>query len=129
MSDIITFRDLDTWQHAMDLAEQIYRMTARFPREELYGLTGQMRRAAVSIPSNVAEGYCRRSIAAYANHVAIALGSHGELETCVELASRLQFLADTDRIALFGLCESTGRLLSGLHRSLDAKIDRNRSRP
>lgn len=108
VSGLITFRDLDTWRVAMDLVERCYRITRTFPREELYGLTAQMRRAAVSIPSNVAEGYCRKSTAAYANHVAIALGSHGELETCIEIAKRLDFLSTDDQRAQIGLWNLQG---------------------
>src|SRR5579862_3597555 len=126
MGRIISFRDLDTWQVGMNLVERCYRLTANFPREERYGLTSQIRRAAVSIPSNVAEGYYRKSTAVYANHVDIALGSHGELETCVEAAARLEFLRPDDRQSLVVLCESAGRLLNGLHRSLEAKIERTR---
>jgi len=112
----------------MDLVEQCYRTTASFPREELYGLTSQLRRAAVSIPSNVAEGHCRRKTKAYANHVSIALGSHGELETCIELASRLGFLSPRDRPELQDRCDEVGRLLSGLYRSLEEKIARDAAR-
>jgi four helix bundle protein len=116
------FRKLETWQCSMNFVEQCYRTTARFPREELYGLTSQLRRAAVSIPSNVAEGYCRRSTRVYANHVSIALGSHGELETCIEIAFRLGFLATTEREALEKHAGSVGRLLNALHQSLEEKI-------
>ena len=108
----------------MNLVEHIYKASANFPRAELYGLTSQLRRAAVSIPSNVAEGYCRRTTKVYAHHVRIALGSHGELETCVELASRLGFLSATDRNDLRDKSDSVGRLLSGLHRSLKDRIRR-----
>src|SRR5437588_620934 len=82
------------WHMSMDFVELLYKETRNFPREELYGLTSQLRRAAVSIPSNVAEGYCRRRTKVYVNHVSIALGSHAELETCIEIASRLGFIAD-----------------------------------
>ena len=112
------FKELDAWQQAMGLVEEIYKTTARFPREELYGLTSQLRRAAVSVPSNVAEGYCRRSIKAYAYHVSVALGSHAELETCIELASRLGFLPADERARFEERTSAVGRLLSGLHRSL-----------
>src|SRR5215217_9259480 len=91
------YKNLDTWQHAMNLVEHCYKATATFPREELYGLTSQLRRAAVSIPSNVAEGCCRRNDKVYAYHVASSLGSHGELETCIELAHRLGFLKAQER--------------------------------
>jgi four helix bundle protein len=116
------FKKLDTWQQSMQLVEQIYKATANFPREELYGLTSQLRRAAVSVPSNVAEGYCRRSTKAYANHVGIALGSHAELETCLELACRLGFLSTANRDRFEEQTSSVGRLLSGLHRSLEDKL-------
>ena len=92
-----TYRDLEAWQRGMDLVECCYRISADFPKAELYGLTSQIRRAAVSIPSNVAEGRCRKSTAVFANHVDIALGSHGELETCLELAERLGFLSPLAR--------------------------------
>jgi four helix bundle protein len=124
----IIYRDLEVWKLSMDLAEQCYRTTANFPRAELYGLTSQCRRAAISIPSNIAEGHCRRRTKVYANHVSIALGSHGELETCMELASRLGFLAAEDRRSLQALSDSVGRLLSGLYRSLGDKLDRGDAR-
>ena len=87
-----------------------------------------MRRAAVSIPTNVAEGYCRKSLTkVYLNHVSIALGSHGELETCIEIASRLGFLRDQEKKQLLVPCDSVGRLLNGLHRSLEAKLTNEQS--
>lgn len=112
----------------MDLVEHCYRASAKFPRAELYGLTSQLRRAAVSIPSNVAEGYCRRKTKVYANHVSIALGSHGEFETCLELASRLGFLPAADGRGLHDLSDAVGRLLSGLYRALEDKIAREDAR-
>ena len=121
------FRRLDTWQLAMTLVERIYKATTKFPTEERYGLTSQLRRAAVSIPSNVAEGFCRRATKPYAPHVGIALGSHGELETCVELAVRLEFLGNTDYAQLEATLTSVGSLLSGLHRSLEDKIAREKA--
>jgi four helix bundle protein len=123
MPTIITYKDLETWQVAMDFVERIYRSTTSFPMSELYGLTTQLRRAAVSIPSNVAEGYCRKSLTkVYINHVSIALGSHGEIETCIEISWRLGFLSDEEKNALLALCDSVGRLLHGLHRSLETKL-------
>jgi len=121
------FRNLDTWQLAMTLVERIYEATTKFPSEERYGLTSQVRRAAVSIPSNVAEGFCRRGTKPYAQHVAIALGSHGELETCLELGVRLKFLATADYAQLEKMLTSVGSLLSGLHRSLKDKISRDKA--
>jgi four helix bundle protein len=122
MKSAAAFKDLDTWQQAMHLAVELYNATAQFPREELYGITSQLRRAAVSIPSNVAEGYCRRSTRAYAHHVSIALGSHAEVETCIELCCRLGFLSTSARERLEEQTSSVGRLLSGLHRSLEDNL-------
>ena len=111
----------------MDLVERCYKATTNFPQSELSGLASQLRRAPISIPSNVAEGYCLKSTASYSNHVAIALGSHGELETCIKISSRLGFLTDDQKRSLSPFCEWTGRLLNGLHRSLEAKIARGRT--
>jgi four helix bundle protein len=124
MSELRAYKRLDAWQQAMNLVEHCYHATTSFPSSELYGLTSQLRRAAVSIPANIAEGSCRRKTKAYANHAAIALGSHGELETCIELAHRLGYLKAKDREALEVRTESVGRLLSGLHRALEEKIAR-----
>jgi four helix bundle protein len=122
MSTTFTYRDLEAWKQGMDLVEQCYRATADFPTSELYGLTSQVRRAAVSIPSNVAEGHCRRSTKAYANHVSIALGSHGELATCIDLCARLGFMKQAEANRLLSSSNSVGRLLNGLYRSLEAKL-------
>jgi four helix bundle protein len=119
---MFTYRDLETWKQAMDLVEECYRTTASLPASELYGLTSQLRRAAVSIPSNVAEGHCRRSTKAYANHVSIALGSHGELATCIDLCARLGFMKQAAATRLLASSNSVGRLLNGLYRSLEAKL-------
>ncbi len=128
MPGAIAYRDLDAWKQAMDLAERCYVAAAAFPRTEIYGLASQLRRAAVSIPANVAEGYCRRTTRAYAYHVSIALGSHAEMETCVELAFRLGFLPTADRHPLQNSADAVGRLLSGLYRSLEQKIGRGEAR-
>jgi four helix bundle protein len=122
MATQFTYRDLDVWQQGMELVEQCYRATAAFPKSELYGLASQTRRAAVSIPANIAEGHCRRSTRAYANHVSIAIGSHGELETCIELGVRLGFLEADERTRLLLLSDSVGRALNGLYRALIRKI-------
>jgi four helix bundle protein len=119
------FKDLDAWQQGMSLVEAIYKATRSFPREELYGLSSQMRRAAVSIPSNIAEGYCRRSTKSYVYHVSVALGSHAELETCLDLTRRLEFLSAADYERFGERTNSVGRLLSGLHRSLEERLARS----
>ena len=122
MTPTFTYKDLDAWKQGMNLVEQCYRATAAFPRSEQYGIISQMRRAAVSIPANLAEGHCRRTTGAYAHHVSIALGSHGELETCIEIGARLGFLPAAEKQTLLSLSDSVGRLLNGLHRSLERKL-------
>jgi four helix bundle protein len=122
MSDGFVYRDLETWQQAMTLVEECYRVTAALPRSEQYGLTSQIRRAACSIPSNVAEGHSRKSTKVFANHVDIALGSHAEFETCLEIARRLGFIAEHDNGKLLERCNTVGRLLNGLIKSLERKL-------
>src|SRR5215216_1210901 len=123
------YRKLETWRVSMDFVELAYKATAAFPRDELYGLTSQIRRAAVSMPSNVAEGYCRRKTKIYLHHVRIALGSHGELETCIEIAYRLGFLSSIAAAPLEEQLGSVGKLLCRLHESLEEKIRREENAP
>jgi four helix bundle protein len=118
MPKITSFRDLIAWQKAMDLADMIYDVTEDFPPREHFGLAYQMRKSAVSIPSNIAEG-SRRKTPGYINHLYIALGSHGELDTQCELATRRRFLRDGDSRRLNELIAETGRVTHGLLRSLD----------
>jgi four helix bundle protein len=120
-----TYRELDAWRHGVDLVVHCYRVTASFPASERYGLVSQMRRAALSIPVNVAEGHCRGTTRAFLNHVSIALGSQGELETCIEVGARLGFLSEPDRNALAAACSRVGRILSGLRDGLVARLDRS----
>jgi four helix bundle protein len=96
-----TYRELDAWQQGIALVERCYKQTRSFPSDERLGLTAQLRRAAVSIPSNVAEGACRLTTKAFVNHVGIALGSLAEVETCVEIAARLVYLPPEEAKALF----------------------------
>ena len=123
MSDAFTYRDLNAWKQAMTVVEECYRCTEAFPRSERFGLVSQIRRAAVSIPANIAEGRCRHTTGAFTNHISIALGSVGELETCIELCVRLKFVKPSDATRLSTSVGSLGRLLSALHRSLQAKLD------
>jgi four helix bundle protein len=111
------YSDLIAWQKAMVLVEEIYKITRSFPKEELYGLTSQVRRAAISIPSNIAEGHCRNGRREFIHHLSIALGSLGELETQVILAQRLGYLSDSAPI--LEMASEAGRLLVGLMHSLE----------
>jgi four helix bundle protein len=112
------YKNLDAWQSAMSLVTACYTATKPFPREELFGVTSQLRRAAVSIPSNIAEGACRKSDRANANHIAIALGSHAELETLLEIALRLGYTTPAALAPVTEACARTGQLLNGLFRSV-----------
>lgn len=117
--EIKTFRDLIAWQKAMQLAREVYKGTSLMPDTERFGLTGQMRRAAVSVPSNIAEGYGRESLTDYIRFLKTARGSLMELETQLLLAQDLGFLRITH-----GLSESlteTSRVLQGLIGSLKEK--------
>ena len=90
---INSFRDLRVWQAAMDLVQQVYALTRDFPRHEVYGLTSQIQRSAVSVPSNIAEGHSREHLKEYIHHLSIAHGSLAELETQFEIARRLEYLS------------------------------------
>lgn len=116
---IQSYRDLRVWQEAMNLAEAVYRLTKRFPKDELFGLTSQMRRASVSIPANIAEGYGRESTGAYIQFLRVSQGSLKELETHALLANRIGILTELDMNALLSLAETTGKMLRALIRSLE----------
>lgn len=97
---VTSHKDLLVWQRSMDLVETVYRLTGSFPSVEQWGLVSQMRRAAISVPSNIAEGYGRQATGEYRHHISIARGSLLELETQILLARRLKYLqpADTDPV-------------------------------
>jgi four helix bundle protein len=114
-------KDLEVWQKAMDLVIDIYKLTASFPSKEVYGLARQMQRAAVSIPSNIAEGHGLKQTQAYLRHLAIANGSLTELETQIEIADRLGYLSVGGR-PVIEKAHEVGRMLSGLRRSLRSRL-------
>ena len=101
----------------MELVEEVYKATKLFPKEEMYGLSSQLRRSAVSVPSNIAEGHCRNGRREFVHHLSIALGSLGELETQVLIAQRLGYTGESAE--LFALAQETGRILVGLMHSLE----------
>jgi four helix bundle protein len=116
------YLDLIVWQKAMDLAERVYSTSSALPPDERFGLCSQMRRAAVSIPANIAEGQGRRTDGEFLNQVSVAHGSLRELETHLRLAVRLEML---DSMAVEGILESTsevGRLVNGLAAWLERRI-------
>jgi four helix bundle protein len=118
MSNIKSYRDLTVWQRAMDLAHMIYALTKNFPKTEEYRLTGQMVRAAISIPANIAEGNARATRKDYAHFVSIARGSTAELSTFLMLAMRIEMTAKEEIATALEKCEEVGRMLTALHRSL-----------
>ncbi len=115
------YSDLVVWQKAMSLVTEVYKITATFPNEERFGLVSQVRRAAVSIPSNIAEGHGRKSTGAYLNHLSIAYGSLMELETQTQIATRLNFIQEDNATALLNKMDEIGKMLTGLKNSLSKK--------
>ena len=114
---IQTFRDLTVWQKDMELAVSVYAASEKLPRSEVYGLTSQIHRAVVSIPSNIAEG---KAIGgqSYRRHLKIAIGSESELQTQIELARRLKMLNDLEARSLIAQTSEVGRMLAALLKSL-----------
>ena len=123
-----SFRDLEVWQLGLDLVETVYRVTARFPKAELFALTSQMRRAAVSIPSNIAEGRARDSTREFLHFLAISRGSLAELETQLELAIRLDY-NDSDLHAAMTQTELLGKKLNRLQASIRCKLPATKPSP
>jgi four helix bundle protein len=118
---IKSYRDLRVWQDAMTLAESCYRLAAQLPRDELFGLTSQIRRAAASIPANIAEGHGRENTGSFVQSLRISQGSLKELETHLLLAERVGILAAPDLEIVLGRCESLGKMVRALIRSLQDK--------
>ncbi len=115
---IWSYQDLDVWQVAMKVAEQCYRLTQTFPKEELFGLTAQIRRAAASVAANIAEGYGRESRREYLQFLRIAQGSQKELETYLLLAIRVGITTENAIAPVLSDCERVGKMLHRLIRSL-----------
>jgi four helix bundle protein len=115
-----SYQDLVAWQKAMDLTVEVYRLTMCFPKEEMYGLSRQLRDAMVSVPSNTAEGQGRRSTREFRHHLSIARGSLQEVETQLVLAARLGYLPPQDIEDALEHASEVGRLLNGLYNSLSA---------
>ena len=113
-----SFKDLIVWQEAMNLVEMIYKMTRHFPKEELFGLTSQMRRAAISIPSNIAEGNGRKTRPDYLHFLTIAHGSLTELETHILIAERIELATNEMIQPILMKVETVGKSLNGLRKSL-----------
>ena len=120
--NISSFRELRVWQLGMDLAERIYILTDSFPKSETYGITSQIRRSAVSIPSNLAEGHGRNSTKEFLQFIAISFGSICELETQILLSYRLKYINKDDLETILALLTETSKTIRGLQKALKAKL-------
>jgi len=118
---VLSYRDLNVWQKAMDIAAAVYQLTKPFPQSELYGLTTQMRRAAVSIAANIAEGHGRETSGAYIQFLRIAQGSLKELETHIFLAQRVDLVGSDQIEPILDECDKLGRMLRALIRAIQEK--------
>ena len=117
---IQSYRDLRVWQSAMDLSVACYRLSTVLPKDELFGLVSQIRRASVSVPANIAEGYGRDNKGSYIQFLRIAQGSLKELETHWLLANRIGMVSEADIAPLLSSAEMLGKMLRSLIRSLEA---------
>ena len=109
-----SYKDLIVWQKAMDLVQLVYQATKTFPKEELYGLTNQVRRAVVSIPSNIAEGQARQSSAEFKNFLSIARGSLAEVETQLLIAMRLNYLTQEQLAPIMAVHQEVSKMIPAL---------------
>jgi four helix bundle protein len=116
-----SYRDLRVWQEAMALAEGCYRLTREFPKDELYGMTSQIRRAAGSVPANIAEAYGPGNRGEYLQFLRVAQGSLKELETHILLCQRVELAPTKNFDPVLAQCETVGKMLQGLMRSLQKK--------
>ncbi|MFO0857289.1 MAG: four helix bundle protein [Phycisphaerales bacterium] len=121
MSAIRSHRDLVVWQKGMDLVTEVYRLTQKFPDAERFGLVSQLRRASVSVPSNIAEGYGRGYTADYIRFLRSSRGSLYEIDTQLLIAARLGFIAQSDYEGILERINECGRMLAALIRTLNEK--------
>lgn len=115
---IKSYKDLIVWQKGIELVEAVYRLTKMFPKEEIYGLTSQLRRAAVSVPSNIAEGQARSSTAEFVNFLSIARGSLSEVETQLIIAHRLEYLDTAQLNEVLSIHDEVSKILPALMEKL-----------
>ncbi len=122
--EVNSYQDLSVWKKGLDLTEQCYRLTGTFPKEELFGLTSQIRRAAASVPGNIAEGWGRSGTSEYLQFLRVAQGSLKELETYLIVAQRVELLSPSSLGLALGLCTEIGKMLNALMTSLKRKRER-----
>ena len=119
---VSSYRDLIAWQKSMDLLVSVYAVTESFPKSEQFGLTAQIKRAAVSIPSNIAEGSSRRSTQEFLRYINISTGSLAEMETQISAAKRLGFVTAEQEKIILTQCNEISRILQGLYDSLKSRL-------
>jgi four helix bundle protein len=118
---ITSYRDLLVWARAIDVVEVCYKLSRQIPQSEIFGLTSQIRRAAISIPANIAEGRGRKTLGEYVQHLSIANGSLKELETHLIIAGRLNYVGENEIITALEACEEIDRMLASLIEKLREK--------
>ncbi|MCR5206295.1 MAG: four helix bundle protein [Lachnospiraceae bacterium] len=115
----MVYQDLNVWKKSMELVKNTYQLMKKLPKEETYALSDQIRRAAVSIPSNIADGYGRGSTKEYVRYLNISRGSKNELETHLQICVLLEYLTDEDIEPLMNLCGDIGRMLAAMIKKLE----------
>ena len=121
-----SFRELKVWQRSMELAEHIYQLVRSFPQEERFALQNQIHRAAVSVPSNIAEGHAQGATKSFLRHLGIAFGSLAELETQILLAGRLGYIANEEVQGEVVRMHEVGRMIRGLQKAIKRRLDDDR---
>ena len=119
--EVHSYRDLRVWQIGVDIVGQVYEVTRNFPKAEVFGLTSQIQRAAVSVPSNVAEGHARGGTREFLHFITISLGSLAELETQLVIAHRLKYVDNEALGRVLHMCNDLGKMLRALQKSLKDK--------
>lgn len=123
MNDVRSYRDLDIWRRSMDVVVRLYRLTATLPKSERFSLVDQMQRAAVSVPSNIAEGHEKQSTKSYRFHLKVARASIAELETQIEISVRLEYAEPTRVSGLVSELAEISRMIAAIIRKLDERAD------
>lgn len=123
-----TYRELDVWNKSIELVEEIYKISASFPSDEKFGLTSQIRRAATSIPCNIAEGFGREHLKEYLHHLSMSKGSLLEVETQIIIAVKLSFVKKEVVKNAWNMSQHTGRMLTRLQQSLKATLQKPKTK-
>ena len=123
LRQVHSYQDLKVWQLGMSIAKEVYQLTGAFPKHETYGITSQLRRAASSIPANIAEGQGRGTTRDYLRHLAYSLGSVAECETFLLLSEELSYINPSASACVLDMLQEEGRMLRGLQRSLRGKLN------